>query len=89
MRRRLQKSGRKNCRWGEKHDKKATRSALVDTVKSLVLIDAEVDKLKNDDLNLELDCHREIEKQLESKAVARFHARGETRKRLSAALQGI
>jgi len=44
----------------ERRENKAT--ALMETVKKLVLTAAEIEGLKNDELNLQLDCHREIEK---------------------------
>ena len=44
----------------ERCENKAT--ALMETVKKLVLTTVEIDSLKNDKLNLQLDCHREIEK---------------------------
>jgi hypothetical protein len=34
----------------------------METVEKLVLTTVEIDGLKNDELNLQLDCHREIEK---------------------------
>jgi hypothetical protein len=44
----------------ERRENKVT--ALMETVKKLVLTTADIDGLKNDELNLQLDCHREIEK---------------------------
>jgi len=49
---------------GEQQERRENKvTALIETVKKLVLTMAEIDSLKNDKLNLQLDCHRaEIEK---------------------------
>ena len=36
-------------------------TAVMETVKKLVLTTVEIDGLKNDELNLQLDCHRKME----------------------------
>ncbi|KDR81599.1 hypothetical protein GALMADRAFT_221466 [Galerina marginata CBS 339.88] len=105
----IRENRRKETQRGEKRQKQANE--LLEAVKELALTDADIDNLKNDALILQLECHREIEKQrltgdsgnsspetgvetipLKShmknkaqripelkKAVARFHARGETK----------
>jgi hypothetical protein len=53
-----QKEGKRR----ERKDKKA--AAIAETAKNLILGEAEINKLNNDELNKQLDYHRELEKQL-------------------------
>jgi hypothetical protein len=53
-----QKDGKRR----ERKDKKA--AVIAETAKNLILGDAEIDKLNNDELNKQLDYHRELERQL-------------------------
>jgi hypothetical protein len=52
----------KEMRREERRDNRA--AALLETSQHLVLGDAEIDKLNNEDLNRQLDYHRDAEKQL-------------------------
>ena len=58
---RIIQNRRKETERGEKQQRVA--SALIGAIKNLALTDIEIDNLKGDVLILELECHREIEKQ--------------------------
>ena len=58
---RIIQNRRKETERGEKQQRVA--STLIGAIKNLALTDVEIDNLKGDVLILELECHREIEKQ--------------------------